>query len=127
MSGARSILFVEDEAPLREMVVEALQDAGYHVQAAEDGIQALDFIGGSAHFDAMITDVSMPNGVSGIELARKAKDTRPGLVVVLVSGFARGQLPPVPHAIPFLPKPYRLGELMTILRESLDDGDRAGN
>ena len=127
MSGARSILFVEDEVLLREMVVEALQDAGYHVQPAEDGMQALELISSSAHFDAMITDVSMPNGVSGIELVRKAKETRPGLVVVLVSGFARAQLPSIPHAIPFLPKPYRLGELMTILQDSLDDGDRAGN
>ena len=57
----------------------------------------------------------MPNGISGIELARRAVEAQPKLKVLLASGFARGQLPDLPTQVAFLPKPYRIPQLLEML------------
>lgn len=117
MSTAFSILIVDDEVMLRDVVVEALQDLGYKVLVATDGPGALDILRGPAHIDAIFSDVSMPNGMSGIDLVRAAYGIRPGIRVILASGFAKGQLPPLPKEVAFLPKPYRIGQLHESLQQ----------
>jgi len=117
---SRSILFVDDEAPLRDVVVEALQDLGYEVLVATDGPGALEILRGPARIDAMLSDISMPNGLSGLELAARAADIRPGLGIVLASGFAKGQLPPMPAGVAFLAKPYRIHQLLEALHLAAD-------
>ncbi|HTE39944.1 MAG TPA: response regulator [Steroidobacteraceae bacterium] len=119
MNSLGSILFVEDESLLREMVTEALRDFGYSVQDASDGPEALQFIAGPTHFDALISDVSMPKGVSGIDLARRAKEVRPEIHLVLASGYAKSQLPDIPEDVILLPKPYRIGQLFALLSDLL--------
>lgn len=116
---SRSVLFVDDEELLRDVVVEALQDRGYEVLVAADGPGALEMLRGPARIDAMLSDVSMPNGMSGIELAAEASRIRPGIGVILASGFAKGQLPETPKDAVFLPKPYRIGDLIERLERIL--------
>lgn len=114
--SACSILIVDDELMLRDVVVEALQDHGYDVLVASDGPGALEILRGPGRIDVVFSDVSMPNGMSGVELAERAAEIRPGIRVILASGFAKGQLPPIPKGVAFLPKPYRIGQLVESLR-----------
>ena len=59
----------------------------------------------------LFTDVVMPKGMSGVDLFREARRIRPGLRVLLASGYARGQLPTIPEGCDFIPKPYRVEDL----------------
>lgn len=117
MTDARSILIVDDELMLRDVVVEALQDHGYDVLVASDGPGALEILRGPARIDVVFSDVSMPNGMSGVELVEHAAGIRPGIGFILASGFAKGQLPPIPKEVAFLPKPYRIGQLLESLQQ----------
>ncbi|MDY7089975.1 MAG: response regulator [Actinomycetota bacterium] len=86
--GGETLLLVDDEADLREVTARFLGGAGYRVLSAADAVEALSLL--DRHHDpiaAMITDVVMP-GMNGRQLARVAKQRRPGLRVVFVSGFA---------------------------------------
>ncbi len=117
MTGTCSILIVDDQWMLRDVVVEALQDHGYDVLIASDGPGALEILRGPARIDVVFSDVSMPNGLSGVGLAEHAAEIRPGIRVILASGFAKGQLPPIPKDVHFLPKPYRMGQLLESLQQ----------
>lgn len=116
MSAPKTILMVEDDSALRELIVDALEAIGYRVLPAADGHAALQLLSsGPVAPDAIFSDVSMPNGMSGIDLAIEATRMRPGLRVVLASGYAPSQLPPMPPEVSFLPKPYRLPQVLELL------------
>jgi DNA-binding NtrC family response regulator len=108
------ILLVEDEAGLRDLVAEALSDFGHWVTIAENGVVALRHLE-KGRFDVVVTDVSMPEGVSGIELANEIRLKYPESKVILVSGHARAQLKELPDNATFLPKPYRIHQLLQLL------------
>jgi CheY-like chemotaxis protein len=110
------LLLVEDEDDLRLLVGEALRMVGHDVVAVADGPQAVAALQ-AEHFDVVVSDVSMPNGMTGIELAGHAAKLQPHARVVLASGFARAQLPSLPGHVSFLPKPYRIPQLLTLLQE----------
>jgi len=114
MEGRR-ILFVEDEAPLLALLSEALQDEGFDVTTARTGADALGMLALAPDYDAVVSDISMPDGVSGIDLARRARELQPQARIILASGLARSQLPALPDRVTFLPKPYRLRELLAEL------------
>jgi two-component system, cell cycle response regulator CpdR len=109
------ILFVEDEADTRLVVGAGLRLYGFTVRMAEDGPAALRALKETS-FDAVVTDVSMPNGVSGIEVAQEALKWQPSAKVLIVSGYARAQLPQLPDHVSFLGKPYGLADLVSMLR-----------
>lgn len=108
------ILLVEDEAGLRDLVAEALSDFGHRVIVAENGVVALRYME-KKRFHVIVTDVSMPEGVSGIELAEVVRLKYPESKVILVSGHARAQLQELPDNVTFLPKPYRIHQLLQLL------------
>jgi two-component system cell cycle sensor histidine kinase/response regulator CckA len=86
--GSETVLLVEDEAGLRDLIQETLEGGGYHVLAARDGTDALQVAAtheGPIHL--MVTDVIMP-GVTGPEAADEIKATRPGMEVLYISGYA---------------------------------------
>lgn len=114
MDEAR-LLFVEDEDDLRLLVGEALRMLGYQVVSVADGPSAIQAMQDGS-FDVVVSDVSMPHGVSGIDLAEHAARLQPQARVILASGFARAQLPPLPANVNFLPKPYRIAQLAGLLR-----------
>jgi CheY-like chemotaxis protein len=121
------ILVVEDNADVRRMVVSQLGGLGYGVLEAADGPAALAIIeggSGDAPFDLLFTDVVMPGGISGDDLARMALRRYPGLSVLLTSGFAGGTIgagPPGEEPRHLLTKPYRQAELAAKVRAALDD------
>jgi len=110
------VLLVEDEDDLRMLVGEALRMTGYRVSTAADGPEAVRAMEREP-FDVVVSDVSMPNGMSGIELSEHAARLQPNARVILASGFARAQLPALPGNVIFLPKPYRIPQLLALLPE----------
>lgn len=109
-----SVLLVEDEASLRDLVAEALSHFGHQATIAENGVVALLRLEDTA-FDVLISDITMPEEVSGLDLAEHVLSRYPLSKVILVSGHARDQLPPLPDNVIFLPKPYRMHQLLELL------------
>lgn len=105
-------LLVDDEELVRMSTADMLGDLGYSVVEASSGDEALALLGEAAGFDLLVTDHLMP-GLSGTDLAREARAARPGLPVLLVSGYA--ELEGVDPDLPRLTKPFRKDELASSL------------
>ena len=121
-SAAETILIVEDDPFVRSYAVMSLQSLGYRVTAAVDGNDALQKLGTDLEVDLLFTDIVMPGGINGWELADRAREIRPELRVLLTSGYALEALTAHGHlrdASAILPKPYRKAELARRLREAL--------
>jgi response regulator RpfG family c-di-GMP phosphodiesterase len=113
---------VDDEADLRNLLVEALEDQGYAAQGAEGGTQALALVR-EKHFPVIFTDLNMPGGLSGLELLRAVHDTDPRSMGILMTGYAttesaiqalkRG-------AYDFIQKPFKLAEIEASLERALE-------
>ena len=118
-NGEETILVVEDETDVLNMAVESLTDLGYRVLIARDGREALDIISGPERIDILFSDVVMPGGINGAELATEARRLRPEIKVLLTSGYtaaALGKEHALPPELPVLSKPYRREELSAQLR-----------
>lgn len=113
------VLFVEDEADLRTVVVEALTDQGFAVTAASNGVEAISELRGETQYAIVVTDVNMPEGVSGLDVAAEVAHCQPQARVLVVSGLQRAQLPPIPPSVRYLPKPYRFSQLVRAIHEEL--------
>ena len=83
-----TILVVEDDADIRDAVVETLQSNGYRVLSAHDGVEALSALGKETSIDLMFSDVVMPHGMSGVDLMREAQRLKPSLRIMLTSGYS---------------------------------------
>jgi len=107
------VLFVEDDPLVREAVTNGLEDAGFDVVVAASGDQALAMLGGGLDVDVVFSDIVMPGQVSGIDLAGLLRERRPGLPVVLATGYT-DQRAAVP-GLQVLAKPYEIGQLVALL------------
>jgi signal transduction histidine kinase len=107
------VLFVEDDPLVREAVTRALEDSGLDVQVAEDGERALAMLDAGLEVEVVFSDIVMPGKVSGIDLAAQLRVRRPGLPVVLATGYT-DQRVDVPD-VQVLSKPYEIGQLVTLL------------
>lgn len=121
---AETILVVEDEPDLRDLVVQVLEARGYTVLGAESGKQALEqWSQRGSDIDLLLTDMVMPDGMTGCELANKLRTEAPNLRVIYTSGHTAGvpgtQLADIEEH-QFLAKPYRPTKLLEIVRNSLD-------
>ena len=103
---AVTILVVDDDAEVREIVAEFLTDAGYRVLQAEGGRDALRVLDQAGVVDLVITDVRMPD-ISGIDLAERITRDRQGLKVILISGYFVAR----ETSLRLLRKPFRMKEL----------------
>ncbi|SDE07600.1 two-component system, cell cycle sensor histidine kinase and response regulator CckA [Rhodospira trueperi] len=121
LSGAGTILLVEDEDPVRAFAARALRNKGYTVLEARSGESALDILGEPHPIALLITDMVMP-GVDGATLARTAREQRPDLRVIIISGYsedsARGDILDQPRTH-FLPKPFSLKLLAETVKSVL--------
>jgi response regulator RpfG family c-di-GMP phosphodiesterase len=117
-----SILIVDDEADLRNLLVEALEDQGYAAEGAEGGTQALARVR-EKHFPVIFTDLNMPGGLSGLELLKAVHEEDPKSMGILMTGYAttesaiqalkRG-------AYDFIQKPFKLAEIEASLERALE-------
>jgi DNA-binding response OmpR family regulator len=119
-----TILLVDDDLDLREVVAAILAAPGYTVLAASDGYEALRILV-DRDVDLLITDVQMP-GISGFELARQAKLMRPRLHVIYISGRTSkpDRLGPIYGVL--VRKPVRGRELLTIVEREMRQGAGSG-
>jgi len=122
--GHETLLLVEDEPSLRALVRTVLSRLGYHVLTAASGVEAREVWNrhrGQIHL--LITDMVMPEGVSGPDLARTLRQKYPGLKVIFTSGYSvdltREELQ-LEEGVNFLGKPFKPGHLAQTIRKCLD-------
>lgn len=122
-AGGEHLLLVEDHPMVREHVVGLLESLGYRVTPTASGLEALAVLREPGDIDLLFTDIVMPGGMNGIELADQASKLRPGLRVLLTSGYTESMIPPgsPQQQYPLLSKPYRRNELSAKIRAVLDD------
>jgi len=122
-TGLETILAVEDDRMVRDYVAAQLRSLGYAVIPAYNAAEALAILDGGAALDLLFTDVIMPGGVDGRELADQARRRRPSLKVLFTSGYTQtaivhhGRLDP---GVLLLAKPYRTIDLARMIRKALD-------
>jgi PAS domain S-box-containing protein len=129
LSGkGETILAVEDSIPLRRIVVRQLHGLGYTVLEAGNGAEALAILEAGT-VDLLFTDVVMPGGIDGFELADLAIQRWPDTKVILTSGFPQTRFVDElrPLAFPLLSKPYRKGNLAQLIRAVLDEREDIAN
>lgn len=122
-TGAESILVVEDDPHMRAFAVQQLRRLGYRVTEASDGSSALQEVSRAGAPDLLFTDVVMPGGMTGRQLAERVGQMAPGTKVLYTSGYTEdaivdhGRLDPGVH---LLQKPYKIDRLAHKVREVLD-------
>jgi CheY-like chemotaxis protein len=121
--GLETILLVEDDEIVRHHVERQLLELGYTVITAANGPKAIAVLQTGQHIDLLFTDMVMPGGMNGRELAEAALEQRPGLRVLFTSGYAenavlhQGRLE---RGVQLIRKPYRRRDLATKLRQILE-------
>ncbi|CCD94180.1 putative sensor histidine kinase with a CHASE3 and a response regulator receiver domain; signal peptide [Bradyrhizobium sp. ORS 375] len=121
--GSETILVVEDDPLVRDFVLAQLQGLGYATLVASHAAEALALVGQDQRFDLLFTDVIMPGGVSGRQLAETIMATRPSLRVLYTSGYTDNAIIENRQLLPdtlLLTKPYRRAELAQMVRRALD-------
>jgi signal transduction histidine kinase/CHASE3 domain sensor protein/ActR/RegA family two-component response regulator len=127
--GAETIFVVEDDTLVRNFVTAQLHSLGYKTVAAADSRAALQLIEAGQAFDLLFTDVVIPGGMSGRELAEEIAKRRPGVKVLYTSGYTDNAI--VHHGklddgVMLLTKPYRRNQLAEMIRKALNGGGMAG-
>ena len=124
VGGNERILIVEDEEMLRELAREILRDAGYQILEAVSGREALAvWERHEGKIDLLLTDMVMPEGVSGVELAERLVAGTPELKVIYMSGYTADEISPElleRTNASFIQKPYGTAELTKVVRDCLD-------
>ncbi len=119
--GMEAVLVVEDEAMVRESVVNQLEALGYTVHTANHGPGAVVVLDSDVTLDLVLTDMVMPRGMTGRDVAEAARRRRPGLPVLFMSGYAEDMIDTPRGNLLLLQKPFRLTELARMVRVALGD------
>ncbi len=127
-ANGETILLVEDEAPLRELLQDTLESIGYKVFPAANGTEALEIERQlDGHLDLLLSDVLMP-GITGIELADRLRDRRRGLNVLIMSGYLQrdpSTAVQIPDYAEYIQKPFQRQNLAQAIRRMLDGAGAA--
>ena len=121
MGDGEMILVVEDNDDVREVTLGRLESLGYAVLAARSSLEAVEILKGDAPVVLVFSDIMMPGGITGYDIARWAQTTRPDLKVLLTSGYneAAGNETEEFDGLKVLRKPYNLARLGYAIREAL--------
>jgi signal transduction histidine kinase/CheY-like chemotaxis protein/HAMP domain-containing protein len=129
VGGTETILVVEDESVLREMTRDILAECGYKIIEASSGKDALAVWGRrTGQIDLLLTDMMMPEGLSGMDLAEKLLAEQPHLKIIFTSGYTANEISPEVLArtnAQFLQKPYSRADLAKTVRDCLDKNNAA--
>jgi PAS domain S-box-containing protein len=123
--GDETVLIVDDEAMVRTLTTRILGGLGYRVLEAADGPAALALLATGERVDLLITDVVLPGGMNGPQLARAARQHRPGLKTLFISGYTKNAIihnGVLDDGVHLLAKPFAKRDLALRVRERLDDG-----
>jgi signal transduction histidine kinase/CheY-like chemotaxis protein len=119
------LLLVEDDDEVAEATAELLGDIGFQVVRVRDGNAALAALDRNAIIELVMSDIVMPGGMSGLELARTLREHRPELPVVMATGYSQYALQVVKEGFALVEKPYRRDVLAASLRAAVERGRRA--
>ncbi len=122
MKASPTVLLIEDEPSLRELIVMALEDLGADVTAvatADEGAAMLS----RQPWALLLTDVRTPGKLDGLELACLARQQTPGLNIVVMSGYHNKLASPLPPNVDFLPKPWSMQDFNTLIGDQLSVAD----
>ena len=128
VGGSETILVVEDDEAVRETVVETLSDLGYRVLTARDAQAGLTVVESGIPIDLVFTDVVMPGPLKSREMARRAKERLPELVVLFTSGYTENSIVhggKLDAGVELISKPYTREALARRLRHLLANRDQA--
>jgi PAS domain S-box-containing protein len=122
--GTETILLVEDEIAVRELMRTMLEHHGYHVYEADSGVEALQiWKEHQAAIDLLITDMVMPGGINGRELSERLQSEKPGLKIIQCSGYSRdttGKNSQPLNNVFFIEKPFDPRKFLQRVRNNLD-------
>ena len=124
VAQGETVLVVEDDPDLRTLTVSQFRKLGYRVIEAATGPEALKQLGSAAWVDLLLTDMMLPGGMNGRELATEAKRRAPGISVLYMSGYAENAITHQDRLDPnakLLQKPFSRAELNRAVRQALDD------
>ncbi len=124
------VLVVDDEAALLEIAEAFLSEMGYSALLAEDGARALEIVERFGEIDLMVTDIIMPGGMNGVDLAQKARLLSPKLKIIYTSGFPADALTErsgMQVDAPLLRKPYQRAEFTAIIQRAMEEAATDGN
>ena len=115
-AAAISVLLVEDEVMISNLVANCLSESGFHVNQVATADEALRYIRSGASVDVLFTDINLPGGMNDAELAERARELRPEMPIVYVSG--RHKLSEISPLVPrslFVSKPYDPNDICALL------------
>lgn len=124
-TGSERILIVEDDPAVLSVCLDMLNGLGYRCEVAADAAGALHRLNGDHSYDLLFSDVVMPGGLNGIELARRAQAMRPELKVLLTSGYLGDAVQGLSHEFALIEKPYERAALATQIRSVLANAPAA--
>jgi CheY-like chemotaxis protein len=120
-SAGETVLLVEDEDGVRSVAAEHLREFGYTVLEVADGAAALRLLRARARVDVLVTDVGLPGGLNGRQVADAARERRPGLPVLFITGYADGALDSqLAPGMEVIGKPFALDALAARVRAMLE-------
>jgi PAS domain S-box-containing protein len=124
------VLVVDDEAALLEIAQAYLTEMGYSALLAEDSARALEIVTRFEEIDLMVTDIIMPGGMNGVDLARMARKLSPKLKIIYTSGFpadALSERSGMQVDAPLLRKPYQRAEFIAMIQRAMEEAATDGN
>jgi len=115
-AAAISVLLVEDEVMISNLVADRLSESGFRVHEVVTADEALRFIKSGANVDVLFADINLPGGMNGAELAERVRELRPEMPIVYVSGrYKISEISPlVPRSL-FVAKPYDPNDICALL------------
>ena len=118
-----SVLVVEDEVLIRNLVADVLSASGFLVHEVTTADEAMEYIDSGAAIDVLFTDVNLPGGMNGAELAVRAREIRPEMPIVYASGrYKLSEIAPLVSRSLFMAKPYDPNDVCAILTRLTEAG-----
>ncbi len=114
-ADALRVLLVEDQADLRDLLADVMQDRGMDVRTVGNAHAAMDLLASGYTCDVLFSDVHMPGEISGAQLGEHVARVLPDARVILASGHPPFKLPPLPAGAHFLQKPFRLNQFFDLV------------
>lgn len=111
-----SILLIEDNPEVAEAVDIMLTSVGFQVHRVANGVAALDLLNGGERIDAVLSDIILGTGPTGLDLVPHLRERLPGVPIVLMTGYSEALVAGIPQGLPVITKPFRQPELVTALR-----------
>jgi signal transduction histidine kinase/CheY-like chemotaxis protein len=124
VTAEKTILVVDDEPTVRMLVVDALEELGYACVEAATGAEGIEILRGARRFDMLITDVGLPGGMNGREVAERARALAPDLRILFITGYAENAVlnhGHIGYGMEVLTKPFAVGDLTARVDRLLRD------